>query len=138
MNFRQLKVRAIELYADHVRRELEPLAFGLKAKCCSDDEIAERLEELRPAFEAGINDVLLQVTIAGLKAGANDDGWAELSVDMLTRAFERPEANPALRVKQLAAGLALMERTGVYERDGRLYMPDEPSPIASVASGGNG
>jgi hypothetical protein len=134
LSVRQAKVRMIELYAEHVRKELQPIAFGLKARGCTDDEIEERIEALRPAFEQGINDVLLQVTVAGLRAGACDDGWAELSIDMLRKAFDRPAANPALRVKELAAGLRLLEETGVVERDGKLYLPNvEPqSPIARM------
>ena len=103
-----------------------------RARGCSDEEVEQRIEELRPAFEKGIQDVLLQVTIMGLKEGVNDNGWAELSVPLLMQAFQRPQANPAILVKEVARGLELMEQTGVVERDGRLYLPNEASPIAHV------
>jgi hypothetical protein len=75
-------------------------------------------------FDQGIEDVLRQVTVIGLELGANDnDGWAELSLPLLRGAFDRPEANPAILIKSIANGLNLMEKSGVYEQDGRLFHP---------------
>jgi hypothetical protein len=133
---RKIKVRAIQLYAEHVRTQLEPLAQSLKQQGYSEDEIEKAIESLRPIFDSGIDDVLRQLTVFGFKIRANDnDGWAELSVGMLRRAFDRPEANPAILIKNIASGLELMEKTGVYERGGRLYVPDESPPVVSVAHG---
>ena len=135
---RRMKVRVIQLYADHVQEQLKPLALGLKQQGYLDAEIEEALEGLRPMFDQGIEDVLRQVTVCGLNAGANDGGnWAELSLSMLRRAFDRPQANPALLIKEIAAGLDLMERSGVFERDGRLFLPaGGSSPIVEVNHGG--
>jgi hypothetical protein len=133
---RTMKVRAIKLYAEHVRTQLAPLAQSLKQQGYSEAEIEEAIESLRPMFDQGIDDVLRQVTVIGLEMGANDnDGWAELSVEMLRRAFDRLEANPAILIKNIASGLDLMEKTGVYEHGGRLYVPDERHPVVSVAHG---
>ena len=125
---RRIKVEAIRLYADHVQKQLEPLAHGLAQQGYSAAEIEEAIETLRPMFDQGMEDVLRQLTVAGLNEPANDDdGWAELSVAMLRRAFERPKANPAILLKNIAAGLDLMEKSGVYERDGKLYLAGQES-----------
>ena len=90
----------------------------------------------RPVFVAGIDDVLRQCTVIELQERANDrNDYAELSIDLLRKGFGRSACNPAILIQSYANGLAIMERTGVYERDGRLYLPDEASPIASVAHG---
>jgi hypothetical protein len=133
---RRMKVQAVELYARHVQKQLEPLAKGLAQQGYSDTEIEDAIEGLRPMFDQGIEDVLRQVTVIGLELRSNDnDNWAELSLSLLRRAFDRPEANPAILIRNLATGLDLMERSGVYERDGKLYLPNvEPqSPIVSVS-----
>ena len=132
---RQLKVRAIELYAQHVEHQLEPIAEGLAAQGLSEAEIEAEIEGLRPVFDKGVEDVLRQCAVIALQVRVNDDSrWAELSIDLLRKGFDRPQANPAIIIKSLANGLAILERAGVYERDGRLFAPGyDDSPIASVA-----
>ena len=129
---RRAKVGVITVYADRFRQDIEPLAFGLRALGHSETEIEDRLEELRPAFRSGVEDLLLQVTVMALKENVVDDGWAELSVDLLRQSLDKPGVNPAMLVKGLAQGLRIMEETGVYERDGKLYVPGSSSHVVSV------
>jgi hypothetical protein len=133
MTIRRLKVEAIRRYAEHVQKRLEPLVHGLAAQGYSEAEIEEAIEGLRPMFDEGMEDVLRQITVIGLELRQNDnDGWAELSLPLLRRAFERPQANPAILIKNIAHGLDLMEKSGVHERDGKLFCPGSESHIVKV------
>lgn len=130
---RQLKVKAIQLYADHVQHQLEPLAEGLAAQGMSEDDIEATIEGLRPAFDKGVEDVLRQCAVIELQERVNDNNnWAELSIDLLRKGFDRPECNPAILIQYLANGLAIMEQAGVDEIDGKLYLPGEASAIARI------